>query len=88
MGIHWGLPLMESLLPDNLRPRLAKEAYVDPSLDWDAPPCDCMRMIDGTTGKIMKDVPIDPRIVRVSRRKLRAFLAQEIDVEVSLYLSA
>lgn len=82
MGIHWALPLLESLLPDELASRL-NEAYVDPSLDWSQSPCDHMRMYSGLTGEIMKDVPIKGKIVRVSRRKLRAFLARDVDIKVN-----
>lgn len=82
MAVHWALPFLESLLPDSLRPRLEKEAYVDPSLDWEQSPCDRMRMINGVSGEIMKDVTIKGKIVRVSRRRLRTFLAEGINVEV------
>lgn len=82
MALHWGLPLLESLLPDRMRPELAKEAYVDPALDWGQSPCNLMRMYNGVTGEIIKDFPVDGKLVRVSRRKLRTFLAQEIDIEV------
>ncbi|KAL1296774.1 hypothetical protein AAFC00_000237 [Neodothiora populina] len=82
MGIHWGLPLMESLLPDKMRASLARETYTDPNLDWEKSPCNHMRMFNGLTGETIKDVPVQGKIVRVSRRKLRAFLSQGIDVQV------
>ncbi|KAI5238298.1 FAD/NAD(P)-binding domain-containing protein [Aureobasidium subglaciale] len=81
MGLHWALPLLESLLPADLIPRL-HETYVDPSLDWSQPPLDRMRMYNGLTGEIMKDILIKGKIVRVSRRKLRIFVAEGIDVKV------
>lgn len=82
MGLHWALPLLESLLPPNLAPRIC-EAYVDSSLDWSQPPLDRMRMYNGLTGEIMKDIPIKGQIVRVSRRKLRMFLTEGVDVKVT-----
>jgi len=82
MGVHWGLPLMESLLSDDMRENLAGATYVDPSLDGAATSNSTIRVYDGPTGKIMKDVPVKGRLVRVSRRRLRAFLARGIDVEV------
>ncbi|KEQ97427.1 hypothetical protein AUEXF2481DRAFT_37948, partial [Aureobasidium subglaciale EXF-2481] len=40
-----------------------------------------MRMYNGLTGEIMKDVLIAGKIVRVSRRKLRIFVAEGVDVK-------
>ena len=81
MGLHWALPLLKSLLPDQLASRIS-EAYVDSSLDWTQSPLDRMRMYNGLTGDIMKDIPIKGQIVRVSRRKLRTFLTGGTDVKV------
>lgn len=79
MGVHWALPMMENLLPDDLTARL-KEAQTDPSLD--APEKDSLPIYNGLTGEIMRSIPV-PRNIRVSRRKLRAFCSQGIDVHVS-----
>lgn len=87
MGLHWSLPLLESLLPDNLSSRI-HEAYVDPSLDWEQSPLNCMRMYNGLTGEIMKEFPVKGKIVRVSRRKLRALVAEGIDVKVLFALDS
>ncbi|KAH0272552.1 FAD/NAD(P)-binding domain-containing protein, partial [Aureobasidium melanogenum] len=80
MGLHWSLPFLQSLLPDELFSRI-HEAYVDPSLDWEQPPLNFMRMYNGLTGEIMKEFPVKGKIVRVSRRKLRALVAEGIDVK-------
>ncbi|THV68741.1 FAD/NAD(P)-binding domain-containing protein [Aureobasidium pullulans] len=80
MGLHWALPLLKSLLPDQLASRIS-EAYVDSFLDWTQSPLDRMRMYNGLTGDIMKDIPIKGQIVRVSRRKLRTFLTEGTDVK-------
>ncbi|PMD29379.1 FAD/NAD(P)-binding domain-containing protein [Hyaloscypha variabilis F] len=77
MGIHWSLPQLEALLPPHLRVRL-KEAQNDPFLD--APEKDDMKIYNGLDGTILKALPI-PRTIRVSRRKMRAFCSQEIDVK-------
>lgn len=45
-----------------------------------------MRMYNGLNGEIMKDLPVKGKIVRVSRRKLRALVAEGIDVKVMLTL--
>lgn len=81
MGIHWGIPLLESLLPEHLRARW-NEAYVDPSMDFTRPENTRMRIYNGLNGEVLKDIPLPGKLVRVSRRKLRAFLAQEVDVKV------
>jgi hypothetical protein len=77
MGIHWSLPQLEALLPPDLRVRL-KEAQNDPFLD--APEKDDMKIFNGLDGTILKALPI-PRTIRVSRRKMRAFCSQDIDVK-------
>ncbi|MCJ1250307.1 hypothetical protein MMC30_007533 [Trapelia coarctata] len=77
MGIHWSLPLLEALLPDDLNDRL-NEAQNDPFLE--APLQDELPLINGLTGKVMKALPI-PRTIRVSRRKMRAFCTQGLDVQ-------
>ncbi|TKA68709.1 hypothetical protein B0A49_03242 [Cryomyces minteri] len=61
MGIHWALPMLKALLPDELNARL-KEVYVDPDLDYEAFPNNVMRVYDGLSGDIMKDIPIQGRI--------------------------
>lgn len=77
MGIHWSLPQLEALLPPDLRIRL-KETQNDPFLD--AEEQDEMRIYNGLDGTILKALPI-PRTIRVSRRKLRSFCSQGIDVK-------
>ncbi|KAH6717106.1 hypothetical protein BKA61DRAFT_718859 [Leptodontidium sp. MPI-SDFR-AT-0119] len=83
MGIHWSLPQLEALLPPDLRVRL-KEAQNDPFLD--APDQDNMKIYNGLDGTILKALPI-PRTIRVSRRKMRAFCCQGIDVKYGYELA-
>ncbi|KAI9753800.1 MAG: hypothetical protein M1835_000954 [Candelina submexicana] len=77
MAIHWSLPQLEALLPDHLVSRL-DEAKNDPY--YTTKEEDVMPIVNGETGELMRNIPI-PRAIRVSRRKLRAFCSQEIDVE-------
>jgi hypothetical protein len=56
-----------------------KETQNDPFLD--APDQDNMNIYNGLDGTILKALPI-PRTIRVSRRKMRAFCCQGIDVQV------
>jgi hypothetical protein len=78
MGVHWSLPQLQSLLPNDLAARL-KEAQNDPYLEY--PPQDILPIYNGLTGDIMKAVPI-PKTVRFSRRKLRAFCTEGLDIQV------
>ena len=78
MGIHWALPLLENLLPADLAARL-KEAQNDPFMVH--PDKDTLPIYNGQTGEIMKALPV-PRTIRVSRRKMRAFCSQGIEVQV------
>jgi hypothetical protein len=78
MGIHWSLPQLKALLPPDLRVRL-KEAQNDPFL---APKEeDVFPMYNGLDGTVLKAIP-SPNIIRVSRRKIRAFCSQDIDIKV------
>ncbi|KAK3691205.1 hypothetical protein LTR37_018793 [Vermiconidia calcicola] len=82
MGIHWSLPLLERLLPPRLASRIATDASVDPSLNYDEPPNNGAYIYDGVTGEVLKDLtPPTGRIVRVSRRKLRALCSECIDIK-------
>jgi len=77
MGLHWSLPLLEALLPPDLRARL-KEAQNDPFLvakDEDGIP-----IYNGLDGTVLTSIPV-PRMIRVSRRKMRAFCSQGIDLK-------
>src|SRR5438045_1484537 len=78
MGIHWSLPLLEALLPRDLALRL-KEAQNDSF--WEAPEHDTLNVYSGLDGKVLKALPLS-RIIRVSRRKMRALCSEGIDVKV------
>ena len=82
MALHWGLPLLERCLSEDLVKRV-REAYVDPSLDYGKYPNNCTRIWNGVTGELIKEVVPEGRMVRVSRRKLRAVLSEGVNVKVS-----
>ena len=84
MGMHWGLPMLETLLPPHLAKRIPTDGSVDGSLDWNNPPNNGSYIFDGVNGDILKDLtPPTGRIVRVSRRRIRALCREEIDVQWS-----
>ncbi|KAI9809365.1 MAG: hypothetical protein M1827_006877 [Pycnora praestabilis] len=77
VSIHWSLPLLEHILPDDLRPRL-QSTQNDPF--YNTPEWDIIPIYNGETGECMKEIPL-PRTIRCSRRKLRALCAEGIDVQ-------
>jgi hypothetical protein len=79
MSIHWSRPLLDQLLPDDLIARL-REAQNDPS--FSSTNGFEVGFYNGKTGEHLKDQPM-ANAIRVSRRKMRAFCAQGIDIEVS-----
>ena len=88
MGIHWGLPLLEELLPPHLAKRIPTDGAVDGFLDYTEPPNNGAYIFDGVTGEILKDLTVTGRMVRVSRRKIRALCREEIDVKWSHILQS
>lgn len=85
MALHWGLPMLETLLPDDLAARLKVDAVVDSSLDYTKYPNNTIAIYDGVSGDLMKEMEIDGPSLRVSRMKLRALCLGGVDVKVSLY---
>ena len=81
MIIHWSLPLLQKLLPVHLSDRIKQDASVDPSLDYNEYPNNMIRIYDGRTGQVLKDLPNEFGSLRVSRRKLRRLCSEGIDVQ-------
>ena len=84
MALHWSLPMLVSLLPDDLAARLPLEAVPDRSLDYSAYPNNTISVADGVSGQIMREITSEGKYVRVRRRKLRASCSEGIYVQVSL----
>lgn len=85
MGVHWGVPLIEKLLPPDLMARVIPEASVDKTLDYVTPPTNGSRIYDGVTGEVLKELVSEGKLIRVSRRKLRGLIAEGIEVKVSYF---
>ena len=81
MGLHWSLPLLESLLPADVHARL-KEAANDPFSEPKEK--DALPVFDGQTGEIMVMLPLG-RNIRYSRKKLRTLCSHGIDVQVRYF---
>ena len=80
MGIHWSLSFLQELLPPDLWARIS-EAQSDPSLPAAE---DLVPMVNGLNGNLIKYIPT-PKAIRVSRRKMRAFCSQGLDIQVRLW---
>ena len=78
MGIHWALSQLESILPEDLTDRLS-EAQNDPF--FETRETDTLPIFNGKTGEIMRALPV-ARTIRVSRRKMRTFCSQGLDIQV------
>jgi 2-polyprenyl-6-methoxyphenol hydroxylase-like FAD-dependent oxidoreductase len=83
MSIHWSRPLLEKLLPQELWNRLP-EIQVDPSFDAAAEYS--IPFYNAKTGELLKTAPT-PNAIRASRRKMRDFCAQGIEVQYNKKLS-
>lgn len=77
MLLHWGGEYLASyLLPPDMRARI-KEPRVDPCYVWTDP----LTYVNAKTGEVILRVPVSD-ITRVSRKKLRKFLSEGLDIRV------
>ncbi|KAF7186548.1 FAD-dependent monooxygenase phnB [Pseudocercospora fuligena] len=78
MSIQWALPMLSALLPDKLHERL-QTASVDPHYNFPESG-NAMPVYNAETGELVKSIPL-VKMLRVSRRKMRALCAEGIDVQ-------
>lgn len=76
--LHWGLPLFEKLIPQHIFKEL-NSALCNPYLQFDAK-MESLPVYNGVTGELLFSSHI-PSSRRVSRRRLRALLAQDIQIK-------
>jgi hypothetical protein len=82
MLLHWGAHYLLSNLPSEMQARI-QEPEVDNFYNWsEGGP---VVHVNGKTGEVILRVPGDDPIVRVSRKKLRTFLSEGLDIEVRLH---
>ena len=74
--------MLKSLLPDDMAVRLDKEVVVDPSLDYSVHPNNTMGVFDGKSGELVQEITSEGNCLRVSRRKLRTFVEERIEIQV------
>jgi flavin-dependent dehydrogenase len=74
--IHWAMPLFKKLLPEHLVEKLP-EALCNPGLNFDED-AELLPVYNGETGALLFKSKV-PGARRVSRQRLRALLAQDLD---------
>jgi 2-polyprenyl-6-methoxyphenol hydroxylase-like FAD-dependent oxidoreductase len=76
MGLHWGIPILKSLIPDSAAAQF-QSLQVDPNTP--TKPIDNLSFLNGRTGEVMTSPEI-PNFYRLRRSKLRALLCQGLDI--------
>ncbi|PVH79821.1 FAD/NAD(P)-binding domain-containing protein [Cadophora sp. DSE1049] len=76
MGLHWGVPILKSLIPDSSSAQL-QSVQVDPHTP--TKPIDTLAFLNGATGEIM-NAPEIPNFHRLRRSKLRNLLSRDLDI--------
>jgi hypothetical protein len=76
MGLHWGVPILKSLIPESAVAQL-QSTQVDPNAP--TKPLDTLAFLNGKTGEVMS-APQIPNFHRLRRSKLRALLSQGLDI--------
>lgn len=83
MGLHWGAPILKSLMPDEWWSHI-QSIQVDPHVPTND--LDTLSFIQGDTGETMAAFTFGP-FYRLRRSKLRALLSRELDIRYSKRLS-
>lgn len=76
MGLHWGVPILRSLIPESANAQL-QSVQVDPNTP--TKPIDTLAFLNGHTGELMT-APEIPNFHRLRRSKLRALLSKDLDI--------
>ncbi|TVY42224.1 FAD-dependent monooxygenase [Lachnellula subtilissima] len=76
MGLHWGMPILKSLIPESAVQAL-HSTQVDPNTPTKR--FDTLKFVNGKTGKVITRLP-SPDFHRLRRSKLRALLCKGLDI--------
>ncbi|CZR66045.1 related to monooxygenase [Phialocephala subalpina] len=82
-GTHWGIPILKTLIPPEAFAKL-DSAQVDPNRP--CPPSEPIRFLHGQTGEQIGEA-VTPHLYRLRRSKLRALIADGIDIQYGKELS-
>ncbi|KAF2727589.1 FAD/NAD(P)-binding domain-containing protein [Polyplosphaeria fusca] len=83
MGLHWGAPVLKSLMPDEWWPRV-QSLQVDPHVPTKGE--DTLAFVNGSTGEPMTAFTLGP-FYRLRRSKLRELLSQGLHVQYNKQLT-
>lgn len=83
MGLHWGAPVLKSLMPDEWWPRI-QSLQVDPHVPTKDE--DTLSFVNGSTGDPLAAFTFGP-FYRLRRSKLRGLLCQGLDIQYNKQLS-
>ncbi|KAF2682865.1 hypothetical protein K458DRAFT_56621 [Lentithecium fluviatile CBS 122367] len=83
MGLHWGAPVLKSLMPDEWWSRI-QSIQADPHEPTKE--VDTLNFLKGDTGETMLQSSFGP-FYRLRRSKLRSLLSQDLDVRYNKHLS-
>jgi 2-polyprenyl-6-methoxyphenol hydroxylase-like FAD-dependent oxidoreductase len=81
MGLHWGAPVLKSLMPDGWWDRI-QSVQVDPNTPTKEQ--DTLKWLRGDTGELVAAIAFGP-FYRLRRSKLRDLLSQGLDVQYGKY---
>ncbi|TVY89983.1 FAD-dependent monooxygenase [Lachnellula willkommii] len=76
MGLHWGMPILKTLIPESAVQAL-QSTQVDPNTP--TKPFDTLKFLNGGTGEVITGIP-SPDFYRLRRSKLRALLCKGLDI--------
>lgn len=77
MGIPWGAPALESLMPPEMWAGI-QSVQVDPAVPTEEK--DAIQFVHGETGQLMAKIPAN-KFYRLRRSKLRECLVEGVDIE-------
>jgi 2-polyprenyl-6-methoxyphenol hydroxylase-like FAD-dependent oxidoreductase len=83
MGLHWGAPVLQSLLDPSLWAQI-QSVHVDPSTP--IKDVDNLNFVNGATGEKMGSLTV-PKWHRLRRSKLRSLMATDINIKYSKRLT-
>ncbi|KAF2199401.1 FAD/NAD(P)-binding domain-containing protein [Delitschia confertaspora ATCC 74209] len=83
MGLHWGAPVLKSLVPDEKWARL-QSVQVDPHVP--TKDLDTLTFLHGATGQPLTAFQLGP-FYRLRRSKLRELMSEGLDIQYNKHLS-
>lgn len=84
MGLHWGAPVLKSLMPDSQFDEQVQSLQVDPHVP--TKDLDDLIWLKGDTGERIATITFGP-FYRLRRSKLRDLLSQDLDIQYDKHLS-